>query len=78
MTDASSRSWEQDPRPLGECLKAWAASHGWSRDQAATELRAPRSTYDKWCDGRSPAREPMIRRMLDLIDSQNAKSPAPR
>ena len=60
--------WENDPRPFGECLKAWHASHNWTRDQAAEELRMPRSTYDSLCSGRKADREAGLRRLMTLID----------
>lgn len=67
-------TWEDDARPLGDCLKAWAHGHGWRRQDAARELRVSVTTYNGWCDGRS-AREPMIRRMMDLIDAVPAERP---
>lgn len=65
---APSIDWEADSRPLRDCLKAWHGGHGWTRDQAAGELRVPRSTYDGWCAGRQAEREPTIRRLMTLID----------
>lgn len=62
------RDWEADPRPLADCLKIWHAAHGWTRDQAAAEMRAPRSTYDGWCAGRPAVLEGSIRRLMTLID----------
>jgi hypothetical protein len=35
----------------------------------AGQLRVPRKTYDGWCDGRTPASEAMVRRMMTLIDA---------
>lgn len=63
-------TWEADTRPLGECLKAWHSAHGWTREQAAAELRVAVGTYHHWCSGlRSSAVEGMVRRMMDLIDA---------
>jgi len=69
--DQGVAGWEIDPRPLGECLKEWHGQHGWTRDQAAAELRAPRSTYDGWCAGRPAALDASIRRLMSLIDAQS-------
>lgn len=65
----ASHDWETDPRPLADCLKAWHAERGWTRDQAAAELRVSRTTYDGWCAGRRTDREASLRRMMTLIDS---------
>lgn len=68
--------WEDDARSLGDCLKAWAHEHGWRRQDAAQALRVSVATYNGWCDGRpAPAREPMIRRMMDLIDADPTRLP---
>jgi len=64
----ADHDWEADPRPFSECLKAWVAERGWTRNQAAAELRVPRSTYDKWCDGGKCDREASLRRLMTLID----------
>lgn len=61
--------WESDKRPLGECLKSWHAKRGWTRDQAAEQLRIPRSTYDGWCAGRPAKLEGTVRRLMTLIDT---------
>lgn len=71
MTDA--HDWEADPRPLADCLKVWHKANGWTRDQAAAELRVPRSTYDGWCAGRFRPAEGSIRRLMALIDRTNEK-----
>lgn len=74
--DRAPGPWEHDARPLSDCLKEWAGAKGWRRQDAARELRTPLNTYDRWCDGRPiSTREPMIRRMMDLID-QHAVTPA--
>ena len=50
-------------------LKAWAKRVGLTRDQAAAELRVPRSTYDGWCAGKGPAIEGPLRRLMELIEA---------
>ena len=67
---AAPQDWEHDGRTLAEALKSWHAAHGWTRDEAAAELRVPRSTYDGWCAGRSSPTERMARRLMTLIDRQ--------
>lgn len=64
--------WEEDPRPLSECLRSWAKGHGWTRAQAAGELRVPLDTYQGWCAGKS-ATAMMVRRMMDLIDAAHLR-----
>lgn len=54
-------------------LKAWARRMGWTRNQAAVELRVPRATYDGWCAGRPAAQEGMARRLMAQLERQ--KSP---
>lgn len=66
--------WEGDSRPLSEILKSWHSGTGRTRDEAATDLRVPRSTYDGWCAGRSAALEGTIRRMLVLLDESYARN----
>jgi hypothetical protein len=68
--------WEADPRPLADCLKAWHAARGWTRNRAAAELRAPRSTYDGWCAGRPAGFEGTIRRLMTLLDRAATGRPA--
>lgn len=71
---APGTSWEVDARPMSECLKAWTQAHQWRRQDAAAELRVSITTFNGWCDGRPTlAREPMIRRMMDLIDALAAE-----
>jgi hypothetical protein len=64
---AARLDWEVDPRPLAECLKAWAKTRG-GRDAAAESLRVSRSTFDGWCDGRGASQERMVRRLMTLTD----------
>jgi hypothetical protein len=66
--DAAPHDWEQDERPLAECLKAWHGRPDWSRQRAANELRISKATYDGWCAGRPAENERAIRRMMTLID----------
>lgn len=63
------RDWEMDPRPLGECLRAWHNAHGWGRERAAAEVRLPVSTYNGLCAGRSSSLGPILRRLITLIDA---------
>jgi hypothetical protein len=42
--------------------------------EAAGQLRVPRKTYDGWCDGRMPASEAMVRRLMTLIDAHAAET----
>lgn len=65
--------WETDDRPLSQVLKSWHSGTGRTRDEAAADLRVPRSTYDGWCAGRSAALEGTIRRMLVLLDESYAR-----
>jgi hypothetical protein len=53
-------------------LKAWIKRHAYTRDQAAAALCVPRSTLDGWCAGRTPALEPLIRRLLTALDRECA------
>lgn len=71
MTD-----WTADPRPLSECLDAWAEAHGitWGKARwLAEQLGVPQSVINEWRQGR---REPAlsaagpIRRLMTLIDAQ--------
>lgn len=64
-----ARDWESDPRPLGQCLRDWHNTHGWGRDRAAAEVRLPVSTYNGLCAGRSTSLEPILRRLMTLIDA---------
>ncbi|MBB4016689.1 hypothetical protein GGR16_001695 [Chelatococcus caeni] len=52
----------------GLTFAAACAAHGWTRNQCTEELRVPRSTYDKWCDGGKCDREASRRRLMSLID----------
>lgn len=70
---AKTHNWERDKGELGECLKEWHAAHEWTRDQAAAQLRVPRSTYDGWCAGRPAKLEGSIRRLMTLIDATGSK-----
>ena len=63
----AAADWEADPRPLSDCLKAWARTHG-GRDAAAAALRVSRKTLDGWCDGRGAGQEGMVRRLMTLTD----------
>ena len=64
--------WESDPRPFADCLQAWRAARGLSREQLAAELRTPKTTLLGWLAGRSCASEAAIRRLMTLIDTADA------
>lgn len=64
-------NWETDPRPFGECLKAWHAGIPGGRAAAARELRVPATTYKGWCDGRGSPAEGAIRRLMTYIDKDS-------
>lgn len=51
-------------------IKAWIKAMGYTRDQAAEELRVARSTLDGWCAGRPSAMEGPLRRLMDLLSRQ--------
>ncbi|ACS39670.1 MULTISPECIES: hypothetical protein [Methylorubrum] len=67
----AAADWEADPRPLSDCLKAWARTRG-GRDAAAAALRLSRKTFDGWCDGRGAGQEAMVRRLMTLTDRHGA------
>lgn len=64
--------YETDPRPFAEIAKAWPKDRGWTRNQAAAELRVPRTTYDGWCAGRPAMYEAALRRLMTLIGRASA------
>lgn len=52
-------------------LKAWAGRMGYTRDQGSAALCVPRPTYDGWCDGRPPALENTVRKLMTLIEARS-------
>lgn len=66
--------WERDGRAFGDVLKAWHGNRGLTRDEAAAELRVPRSTYDGWCAGRASSVERTVRRLITLLDAEAVRS----
>ena len=75
---AERHDWEQDLRPLAECLKAWHGRDGWTRQRGADELRESKSTYDGWCAGRAAENESSVRRRMTLIDGAEGLTLLPR
>lgn len=75
-------NWETDPRPLAECLREWHIRLNGGREYGAREVGqqalriASKRTYAHLMDGRSTPYEPMIRRLMTLIDAADAKKPA--
>ena len=65
---AGAPDWEEDPRSLADCLKAWHGRPGWSRQRAAFELRISLPAYHGWCAGKPAEHEHMTRRMMTLIN----------
>ena len=66
-----AHDWEMDPRNFADCLRTWTEQHGWSGAEAARQLRAPYQTYNNWlAERRSPSPEPLVRRLMTLIDAQ--------
>lgn len=62
-----ARAYETDPTAFPALLKRWHRELGLTRDEAAAELRVPRSTYDGWCNGKRCEREATIRRLMDVL-----------
>ena len=65
--------WESDPRPLGDCLKAWQVTVNGGREYgarkvAADALRIGDATYAGMLKGRPTPYERTIRRLMTLID----------
>lgn len=61
-------SWETDPRPYDQVLKAWREAHGWTWQQVADELREPLATVQRHAKGKFPADTRARRRLMVLID----------
>lgn len=56
-----------DPLPFHARAKLFAQQMG-GRTPAAAALLTPRSTYDKWCDGKHmPQQEGAIRLLMDML-----------
>lgn len=74
-------TWESDPRPLAECLRDWAARHGvaWGVSTwLAERTGASQRTIEGWLAGKRPAgAEPVIRRLMTLLDEIDARGSAP-
>ncbi|WP_173931409.1 hypothetical protein [Chelativorans sp. Marseille-P2723] len=70
--------WETDPRPLSECLKAWQVALNGGKEYGARKvgqeaLRIKSAdTYAGLLRGRPTPYEPTIRRLMTLIDQQQA------
>lgn len=68
-------NYEIDPRPLAECLKAFALdcndgkAYG-ARGKAAAELRITDKTLQNWMDGTNCPYEATIRRLMTMISCQ--------
>lgn len=69
-------TWIDDPRPLAECLRAWAAAHGVERYGVAPWLstslnRVSLRTVEGWLSGSKPGgAEPVIRLAMTLLDER--------
>ena len=61
-------TWQDDPRPLTECLAAFRQKHGWTRNDLAAQLCTSRSTLDGWLAGRACRHEAMVRLVMALLD----------
>lgn len=60
-------SWEADPRPLGDILKAWGEAKGLTRAQQAAALGVPITTLHGWHAGRPAAMDATVRRLMDRL-----------
>lgn len=74
-----AHDWSTDPRPLADCLRAWAVAHGHTRGGAAwvsKQLRVQERTVQDWLQGRRfPPLEALVRRCMDLIDERQGTRP---
>jgi DNA-binding XRE family transcriptional regulator len=74
---AAAHDWETDPRSLAECLAHWTGAYGWTRTQAARQLRLNAKTFFQLRAGRPAKSERLLRRMMTLIDRDRARLEPP-
>ena len=60
--------------PFAADLRAWIKRMGYTRARAAEALGVPKSTLDGWCAGRPCVLEGAIRKLMDAIPQDPARS----